>query len=269
MNAGSSAHVELADVSFSYGRQPVLVDVSVRIDAGVTFLVGRNGAGKTTLFKLLMGALLPSRGSLSIDGRAVTRKSRSDVLRRIGYLPQDFDYPRQMRLNDFVGYLAWLRGMRSAGIGAAVASALEAVGLSEVADRPLGTLSGGMVRRAGIAQAIVHGPALLLLDEPASGLDPGHRVELRRLIRELGATIPVICSTHILEDAALLDCELIAVADGQILYQGPTVQLLKPAAGAGGELPGPQAGSDLSPMEAAFLRLTGQSVTASEESATS
>ena len=243
-----SSVIEVDHVTFGYGRRRVLDDLSLDVGDGLTFLVGENGAGKTTLMRLLLGLERPARGQVRVGGQSVSSRRRGRAQRGVGYLPQEFDVPGHMTVRDFVAYVAWLRFVPREAIGPATARALEDVGLLDRADDRMGELSGGMVRRAGIAQALVHEPRVLLLDEPTVGLDPSRRVEMRALLRSLSERVAVLCSTHLLEDVSLTDGRMLVLADGHLAYDGPSSALSAPGVAAA-------ATDAASPMEAAFMRL--------------
>lgn len=140
--------------------------------------------------------------------------------RRIGYLPQEFGYYKRFTVREFVEYMAWLKEVPKADIPAAVQRAVERVGLADRADARLKTLSGGMVRRVGIAQALVNDPAVLLLDEPTVGLDPAQRLRFRELLQELGTDTCVVVSTHLVEDVGAACTHVVLLAEGRLVFQG-------------------------------------------------
>lgn len=152
--------------------------------------------------------------------------------RRVGYLPQDFGYYRRFTVREFVEYMAWLKEVPRAEVPGAVQRAVERVGLADRADDRLKTLSGGMVRRAGIAQAIVNDPRLVLLDEPTVGLDPAQRLRFRELLQEMGTESCVVVSTHLVEDVAAACTDVILMNSGKLVFQGTPDKLA--AAGQGG-----------------------------------
>ncbi|MGW0282068.1 ATP-binding cassette domain-containing protein [Streptomyces sp. NPDC003236] len=195
--------------------------VDLDLGTGVHGLLGPNGAGKTSLIRVLATVARPSAGRVEILGQDTAgHRGRSAVRRRLGYLPQEFGYYPGFTVREFVAYVAWLKEMPAARVPAAVADAVARVGLADRADARIRTLSGGMVRRVGIAQAIVNEPSVLLLDEPTAGLDPEQRVEFRELLRELGASAAVVVSTHLVEDVAAACTEVTLLEAGRIAYRG-------------------------------------------------
>lgn len=155
---------------------------------------------------------------LGVD--VVDRSGLLGLRRRLGFLPQDFGYYPSFTVAEFVQYAAWLKKVPDGAIVAAAEAAIERVDLTDRAGEKLKSLSGGMLRRAGIAQAIVHRPALLILDEPSVGLDPEQRVSFRRMIRDLAADASVVIGTHLVEDVVATCDSVIVLHDGQALYVG-------------------------------------------------
>ncbi|MDS0137608.1 ABC transporter ATP-binding protein [Amycolatopsis sp. NPDC004772] len=209
------------------GRKKMAVDgLDLSLGKGVHGLLGPNGAGKTTLIRALATVLRPESGRLSLLGTpAGGRTGQRELRRRIGYLPQNFGYYKRFTVREFVEYLAWLKEMSKEDIPGAVQRAVERVGLADRADDRMKTLSGGMVRRVGIAQAIVNDPEVLLLDEPTAGLDPAQRVRFRELVQELGRDSCVLISTHLVEDVATACTDVILFAAGKLVFQGTPDEL--------------------------------------------
>jgi ABC-2 type transport system ATP-binding protein len=200
--------------------------LTLRLGRGVHGLLGPNGAGKTTLIRALATVQKPSAGSLSLLGTGLGGGTGLRALRRrLGYLPQQFGFYKRFTVREFVEYLAWLKEMPPETIPDAVQRALDRVGLADRADDRLKTLSGGMVRRVGIAQAIVNDPEVLLLDEPTVGLDPAQRLRFRELVAELGQQSCVLISTHLVEDVAAACTDVVLVSEGSLVFQGTPADL--------------------------------------------
>lgn len=208
------------------GRRLAVDGLDLALGNGVHGLLGPNGAGKTTLVRALATVLRPASGSLRLLGEDVVGGSVLRRIRRqIGYLPQEFGYYRRFTVREFVEYIAWLKQMPPADVPGAVQRAIDRVGLTDRADDRMKTLSGGMVRRAGIAQAIVNDPLILLLDEPTVGLDPEQRLQFRTLLRDLAADACVIVSTHLVEDVAAACTEVMLIDEGRLVFHGRPVDL--------------------------------------------
>lgn len=218
---GSRPVAAVAGVSVRYGSVTALDDVSLEFPSGVTGLLGPNGAGKSTLLSLLSTARRPGTGAVTLLGERAPRGAKVQRLRqRIGVLPQTFGFYPRFTVLEFTEYAAWLRRVPAAHRRERAREALDLVELGQYADRRMGALSGGMLRRAGIAQAMVNEPSLVLLDEPTVGLDPAQRVGFRTLIRSLGERCAVVMSTHLAEDVAQV-CDRVAVLlEGRVRFAG-------------------------------------------------
>lgn len=219
--------VHAKDLRVRAGRHLAVDGLDLSLQPGVHGLLGPNGAGKTTLMRALATVVKPAGGSLTLlgaqaDGRADLRALR----RRLGYLPQQFGFYPRFTVREFVTYMAWLKEMPAAATPDAVQRAIERVGLATGADARMKTLSGGMLRRAGIAQAIVNDPELLLLDEPTVGLDPEQRLVFRDLLRDLAAGSCVLVSTHLVEDVVAACTDVILLHEGRLLFQGTPDDLI-------------------------------------------
>jgi ABC-type multidrug transport system ATPase subunit len=203
------------------GRHLAVDRLDLALGTGVHGLLGPNGAGKTTLMRALATVVKPAGGRLtllgeSVDGRADLRRIR----RGLGYLPQQFGFYPRFTVREFVEYMAWLKEVPKSAVPGAVQRAIDRVGLTAKADARMKTLSGGMLRRAGIAQAIVNDPEILLLDEPTVGLDPEQRLDFRELLRDLGVDSCVLVSTHLVEDVAVACTDVVMINEGRLVYQG-------------------------------------------------
>jgi ABC-2 type transport system ATP-binding protein len=219
-------NVEVAGVSRRFGRTEAVAGVDLEAGPGVLGLLGPNGAGKTSLLRMLATVIAPSSGTLRLLGRDPRGYAqRKEVRRRLGYLPQSLGYYPGFTVTEFVEYFALLKEMPPSRVPAAVATAVERTGLGSQARAKLRSLSGGMLRRAGIAQAIVNEPELLLLDEPTAGLDPEQRVAFRALLRDLGQRATVVVSTHLVEDVGAACSEVALMDAGRIVFQGTPQEL--------------------------------------------
>lgn len=226
----ASGIVRLDDVSFSYGRTRVLENLTLSIGSGITGLLGVNGVGKTTILRLIATTTRPGSGSVRIfDDSARHQQGLRRIRRRIGYLPQDAGWTGSVRVGDFVEYFAWLRRIRARDRRHAVEQALERTNTTALRDRRLSDLSGGEHQRVMLAQALVHEPALLILDEPTGGLDPEQRHAFRSVLRAVGGEFAVILSTHLLEDVADLAREVVVLRDGAVALQDTPAKLAERA----------------------------------------
>jgi ABC-type multidrug transport system ATPase subunit len=233
-------NVEISDLTRRFGRTQAVAGVTLATGPGVFGLLGPNGAGKTSLLRMLATVIPPSSGRLRLLGRNPSAYGpRREIRRRLGYLPQNLGYYPGFTVVEFVEYFALLKDMPAGRVPGAVATAVEQVGLGDKARAKLRTLSGGMLRRVGIAQAIVNQPELLLLDEPTAGLDPEQRVAFRALLRDLGQRATVIVSTHLVEDVGAA-CSQVALMDqGKLVFHGTPGELTARAEGtaAAGDAP--------------------------------
>jgi ABC-2 type transport system ATP-binding protein len=227
-------NIEIADVTRRFGRNLAVSGVSLEAGTGVFGLLGPNGAGKTSLLRMMATVIPPTSGRLRLLGRDPSSpRERREIRRRLGYLPQSLGYYPGFTVVEFVEYFALLKDMPPARVPAAVAAAVERVELGSKARAKLRTLSGGMLRRVGIAQAIVNEPELLLLDEPTAGLDPEQRMAFRDLLRELGERATVVVSTHLVEDVGAACSEVALMDRGEIVFQGAPADLLARGEGHG------------------------------------
>jgi ABC-type multidrug transport system ATPase subunit len=221
MNLVNGRNVQVGGLTQRFGLTPVLHGVDLELGAGVFGLLGPNGAGKTTLLRTLATIIAPTGGSMRLLGRdPADGRQRRELRRRLGYLPQALGYYPNFTVFEFVEYFALLKELPAREVRPAVARAIERVGLEDRARAKLKTLSGGMLRRVGVAQAIVNDPELLLLDEPTAGLDPEQRVSFRALLREIGARGTAIVSTHLVEDVGAACTEVALMDRGRLVFRG-------------------------------------------------
>ncbi|SDR83114.1 ABC-2 type transport system ATP-binding protein [Paraoerskovia marina] len=209
----------------AYGARSVLNDISITINTGVTALLGVNGAGKTTLLSILAGALRPDSGSVRIDDEEVfgSSASRRRALGKVALMPQSATFPPHMTALEVVEYLTWMRGASARHARIVAKDALRRVLLDDRASSKIKTLSGGMVRRVCLAQAIASGAEHLCLDEPSTGLDPQQRRAMVGLLAELEGT--VLLSSHVMEDVADLAQNVLVLDAGAIIFAGGLADL--------------------------------------------
>lgn len=221
--------IVIKNLSKNYGRKAALKNVSVTIHSGMYGLLGRNGAGKTSLMRILATLSVPSGGEVSMNGISI--KETGKIREIIGYLPQNFSFYRNMSVYDAMDYLGLLSNLPDKIRKERIVSLLEQVNLKENMRTKIKALSGGMRQRLGIAQALLHDPQILIVDEPTAGLDPEERIRFRNLLSEFAEDRIVILSTHISSDVEA-SCENIGVLDnGKMIWNGATEELVKQAEG--------------------------------------
>ena len=225
--------IRISNLTKTYrrGDAPALDDVTLSIPHGTFGLLGPNGAGKTTLIKILSTQMDASNGSVAMDDFDLV-KDRAEIRRRMGYLPQHFGTYPQLTGWEFLDYMGILGGLHDKRErGERVAEALDAVGLYDARNRRSGKFSGGMMRRLGIAQAILTDPEFLIVDEPTVGLDPEERIRFRGILGRLSSDRAILISTHIVGDISST-CEDLAVLNrGQLIFRGSPADLISKADG--------------------------------------
>jgi ABC-type multidrug transport system ATPase subunit len=228
----SPVHIVAAGLRHVYKGGTVALDgVDLEIGTGLFGLLGPNGAGKSTLMRIMCTLLVPTAGRLQVGGHDVVRERRA-VRRLVGYLPQEFGAWRLHRVEEVLDTLARLSGVTDkAARRQRVHDALERVGLDEVSDRKVKKLSGGMVRRLGVAQALVHEPQVIIVDEPTVGLDPEERLRFRQLMASLGRDRTIVLSTHIVADLGSGCTDLALIDAGKIVFRGSPADLVFRAKG--------------------------------------
>lgn len=218
--------------AYTKDAPPALEDLSLEIGRGTFGLLGPNGAGKTTLIRILATQMLPTSGRVLVEGHDLVTE-REAVRRRLGYLPQHFGAYPQLTAGEFLDYRARLAGIRNRKDRRdCVVKALEDVGLTEVRDRRSGTFSGGMMRRLGIAQAILADPEFLVVDEPTVGLDPEERIRFRSILGRLSTDRAILISTHIVGDISSTCEEIAVLAPRQLVFTGRPEDFIRSAEGS-------------------------------------
>jgi ABC-2 type transport system ATP-binding protein len=222
----------LESVAKSFGHVVAVDGVSFTIDRGqVVGFLGPNGAGKSTTMRMITQLFEPDRGEIRLDGVPLSEAGRA-AKRRIGYLPENNPLYGDMLVSEYLDFIATLRELAGQARARAIDSAVAATDIGGVYYRPIGELSKGYKQRVGLAQAILHEPDLLILDEPTEGLDPNQRAEIRRLISELGKDRTVLLSTHVLGEVQQVAGRLLIIHRGRIAADGPVGQLVAQAEGA-------------------------------------
>lgn len=221
--------IVIKNLSKNYGRKAALKNVSVTIHSGMYGLLGRNGAGKTSLMRILATLSVPSGGEVSMNGIPINETGK--IREIVGYLSQNFSFYRNMSVYDAMDYLGLLSNFPDKIRKERIASLLEQVNLKENMRTKIKALSGGMKQRLGIAQALLHDPQILIVDEPTAGLDPEERIRFRNMLSEFAEDRIVILSTHISSDVEI-SCENIGVLDnGKMIWNGAAEELIKQAEG--------------------------------------
>jgi ABC-2 type transport system ATP-binding protein len=217
--------IRIQDLHKAFGRVAAVRGITLEVAPGdVLGFLGPNGAGKSTTMKMITGFLLPDRGAVSVYGHDVAKEPEA-AKRLIGYLPEGAPAWGEMTVDAFLHFIADVRGYRGVERGERVARVLRELELDNVRDRVIETLSKGFKRRVGLAQAILHDPKVLVLDEPTDGLDPNQKQQVRNLIQRLSAGRIIIISTHILEEVTAVCTRAVIIADGTVVADGTPASL--------------------------------------------
>jgi ABC-type multidrug transport system ATPase subunit len=225
--------IELAGVHHVYpgSDRPALEGIDLTVGTGLFGLLGPNGAGKSTLMRILCTLLEPTAGSARVHGHDVVGERRL-VRGLLGYLPQEFGAWRLHRVDEVLDTLALLSGVRDRAVRRRrVREVLRDLGLEALARRKVKTLSGGMIRRLGVAQALIHQPRVLVVDEPTVGMDPEERLRFRHLLADLATERTIVLSTHVVADLGAACKELALLDAGRLVFRGAPGELLRSAAG--------------------------------------
>ena len=208
-----------------FGNQRIVHDLTLELKRGeVLGLLGHNGAGKSTTLQMLTGCLLPDSGEIEICGINL-RQNPVSAKAHIGYLPETPPLYKELSVNDYLIFAARLRGMKQTEVDAALTQTVQRCGLESVRLKIISTLSKGYQQRVGIAQAIIHSPAVIVLDEPTVGLDPAQIRDIRYLIRELGNTSSVILSTHLLHEVESVCDRVEIMQQGRLIYSDSSLRM--------------------------------------------
>lgn len=209
-----------------FGHFTAVDHLNLTMTNGVYGLLGVNGAGKTTLMRMLCTLMHPTSGTITCNGKDIFQMD-NDYRNLLGYLPQEFGFYPEFTVRDYLMYIAALKGVRTVVAKKRVRELIEQVGLSKVGNKKMKKLSGGMKRRAGIAQAMLNDPKILILDEPTAGLDPNERIRFRNLISELSEERMVLLSTHIVSDIEYIANEIWLMKDGKLVQSGTSKELIE------------------------------------------
>jgi ABC-2 type transport system ATP-binding protein len=219
--------IEVANLSKRYGDLTAVQDVSFTAAPGeILGFLGPNGAGKTTTLRVITGFLPATSGTVRVCGFDVFEQS-AEVRRRIGYLPENPPLYADMTVVPYLRFAAKIHGLARGDVGAAVDRAIDTCGLASVSERLLGHLSKGFRQRVGLAQALIHEPEVLILDEPTNGLDPGQIRDMLAFIRSLGAKRTIVLSTHILSQVLAACHKVVIINEGRVVLEAPLGDLTR------------------------------------------
>ncbi|MBD5521109.1 MAG: ABC transporter ATP-binding protein [Lachnospiraceae bacterium] len=213
-------------ISKQFSDKTAVSDIALKVGTGIWGLLGANGAGKTTLMRIIAGIMKPTSGQIEYDGIPIDtlKESYRDIF---GYLPQEFGFYPEFTVKDYLEYMSALKGLTAHDTQKRINDLLETLSLSNVKNKKIIKLSGGMKRRVGIAQALLNDPKVLILDEPTSGLDPGERIRFRNLLSEFAHNRIVLISTHIVSDIEYIANQNTLMKDGKLIAGGTTDELVK------------------------------------------
>lgn len=232
MNQSNNVVIVIKDVRHIYkGNNVALDNINLEIGTGLFGLLGPNGAGKSTLMRIICTLLVPTQGSVAVGGFDVVSQRRK-VRSLLGYLPQEFNAWRLQEVGEVLDTLASLSGLNDkTERKKRIFHIIESVGLQDVVDRKVKKLSGGMVRRLGVAQALIHDPEILIVDEPTVGLDPEERIHFRQLMAKLSENRVILLSTHIVGDLGAGCHDMALINHGKVEFRGSPVELINQSKG--------------------------------------
>ncbi|MBN1300010.1 MAG: ATP-binding cassette domain-containing protein [Melioribacteraceae bacterium] len=222
-------NIQVTNLTKKYGTQRAVDNISFNVSTGeILGFLGPNGAGKTTTMKILTCFMAPTDGDVNIGGYSI-HEDAAEIKRRIGYLPENNPLYLDMQMLDYLEFVAHLHGVDKNKIDKRIAEMIAVCGLNVEKHKKIGELSKGYRQRVGLAQAMIHDPDILILDEPTTGLDPNQIVEIRKLIREIGKEKTVILSTHILPEVEATCDRILIINNGKIVADGTSEVLRKQA----------------------------------------
>ena len=224
--------IEIRDLTVQFKNGVTAVDhATLTIPRGIYGLLGENGAGKTTLMRVLTTVLKPTQGTASLDGLTYSKENYGKIRRKIGYLPQEIDLYPQLTVRECLEYMGELAGVEKKVLARRIDRALERTSLTAHQKKKMRQLSGGMKRRVGLVQALLHEPEFLIVDEPTTGLDPEERIRIRNLLVDFSEDRTVLLSTHVVEDLAATCSRLAVMKKGRFLYAGDMQGILEQVRG--------------------------------------
>ncbi|MED4687939.1 ABC transporter ATP-binding protein [Peribacillus frigoritolerans] len=218
-------HLVVEHLSKKFGDNTVLDDINIEFTEGVYGILGANGSGKSTLMRILVTVLKPTSGKVILDGENI-KKLDEEYRNLIGYLPQEIALYKSFTAERFLMYIASLKGLNKNEAKSKVSELLELVGLTEYRKKKVGTFSGGMKQRVGIAQALLNDPKVLIVDEPTAGLDPKERIRFRNLLSAISSNRIVLLSTHIVSDIDFIAKEIVILKQGKLIKKDAPDNLL-------------------------------------------
>lgn len=221
--------LEILDLNKSFKKKEVLREISISLNTGVYGLLGSNGAGKTTLIRCIVNLYNINKGNIRFQGIDVT--NNNEFLKNIGYLPQKFGLFKELTVYDNLQYFGVLKKIPKKSMESCIKESLRKVNLLDKVNNKVSTLSGGMIRRLGIAQAILGNPQIIIFDEPTAGLDPEERIRFKNLLSDIKQDKIIIISTHIVEDVEACCDKIIIINDGKILKVGSSEEIVSIARG--------------------------------------
>ncbi|WP_431167676.1 ABC transporter ATP-binding protein [Tenacibaculum halocynthiae] len=219
--------LEIQNISKKYNKEKYgLKDFSMTIEKGILGLLGPNGAGKSTLLKMIATVSKPSNGTILLNKNNIT-KDANYIRKQLGFLPQDFGVYPNLNAYEFLEYMAAMKGVGGKNLQPRITQLLEGLNLIDAAKKPIGSYSGGMKQRVGIAQALINSPKILIFDEPTVGLDPEERVRFRNLISDLANNCIVILSSHIVSDIDTIADEVAILKNGSLIVKGHQENIIR------------------------------------------